>query len=252
MIYLIANWKMNPTTQQQANELLSGISKGLAQYDENVRAVLCVPTVYLALATQVMQGTADLGVQNCFYESEGAFTGEVSPLMVSDSGCKYVIVGHSERRAMGENNEIVQKKVKQILETTDMTPIVAVGYTEQKTELEQEKNIVQEQVEQAFSNLSHQDAERILVAYEPVWAIGTGTTPTPEHIQHIKQCISNTLNAMHSNVRVPVLYGGSTNQNNCVECVQDAQTDGLLVGGSSLESNEFLAMFNNLRQISTR
>ena len=245
-IFLVANWKMNPVGKQQACELARAIEQGVHNTSK-VQVVVCPPALYLDGVAQQTTHIA-VGAQNCFYEASGAFTGEVSPVMLEEMGCAYVILGHAEVRALGESNELINKKLKFALEKTNLVPIVAVG-SQSKDEVDE---LLKEQVEKAFEGVSSTKAKRVILAYEPVWAIGTGETPSTNQVMSVRIFIQKILQEMYNTPvaqSIPFLYGGSTSAQNCVEFVQSAGTDGLLVGGASLRPAEFIKMFENLVQI---
>ena len=245
-IFLVANWKMNPATKQQASELMSAVEKGITP-TPSLKVVVCPPALYVDVATQQARNIA-VGAQNCFYESQGAFTGEESPTALEEIGCKYVILGHAERRALGESNELINKKLKFVLEKTNLQPIVAVG-SKSKDEVDE---MLGQQVKTAFQDISSAKAKNVILAYEPVWAIGTGDVPSANQVMSVRIFIQKTLQEMYNASvarSVPLLYGGSTNAQNCVEFVQEAGMDGLLVGGASLKPQEFTEMFKNLVQV---
>lgn len=245
-IFLVANWKMNPATKQEARELMRAVEEGITP-TQPLTVVVCPPAVYVDVVAQQARNIA-VGGQNCFYEQKGAFTGETSPAMLEDIGCKYVILGHAERRALGETNELINKKLKFVLEKTNLRPIVAVG-SKSKDEVDE---LLRQQVEKAFEGVNSAKAKNVILAYEPVWAIGTGDVPSTNQVMSVRIFIQKILQEMYNAPvanSVPLLYGGSTNAQNCAEFVQDAGTDGLLVGGASLKPKEFVGMFENLVQV---
>ena len=205
--------------------------------------VLCPPFTALAAVAEVLKGTSvSLGAQNVFYEPSGAYTGEVAPPMLKALGVKYVIVGHSERRQyFGETDELVNKKVKAALQH-DLTPIVCVGETLEQREAGITESLVKGQVEQAFSGISPDEAWQLVVAYEPIWAIGTGKTATSEEANRVIGVIRETLVGIYDGATagsIRIQYGGSVKPGNMAELMQQPEIDGALVGGASLDAESF-------------
>lgn len=208
-----------------------------------VEAVLCGPFLTLpALVEATKGGTIGVGAQNMHWEEEGAFTGEVSPFMLQDLGVRYVIVGHSERRTLfGEKDESVRNKVKAAL-THQLVPILCVGETIEERESGQTQEVVRRQTVEAVRGLSSQEMTRVIVAYEPVWAIGTGRSATADDAQDVIAYIRRTLadrfdQAVANQVRI--LYGGSVKPGNIEGLLEKEDIDGALVGGASLEPESF-------------
>ncbi len=205
--------------------------------------VLCPPFTALAAVAEALKGTSvSLGAQNVFYEPSGAYTGEVAPPMLKALGVKYVIVGHSERRQyFGETDELVNKKVKAALQH-DLTPIVCVGETLEQREAGITESLVKGQVEQAFSGISPDEAWQLVVAYEPIWAIGTGKTATSEEANRVIGVIRETLVGIYDGATagsIRIQYGGSVKPGNMAELMQQPEIDGALVGGASLDAESF-------------
>ncbi|MDX1535222.1 MAG: triose-phosphate isomerase [Candidatus Spechtbacterales bacterium] len=239
-IYLIGNWKMNPGTVKKAKGLAVDISVGMESANKSgTKVVVCPPYPYLELMNNNMSGF-ELGAQNCHFEDQGAYTGEVSPKMLQDIGCKYVIVGHSERREyFAESGELINKKIKSILKH-GMIPILAVGEKDGEA-----LNIVSEQIKVALDGIPEKYAKTLVVAYEPIWAIGTGNPATPDEALSAKILIRKTLRDIYSTKSVdsiPIIYGGSTNSKNIKSFIESGEMDGALVGGASLEAKEFIRM----------
>ncbi len=205
--------------------------------------VLCPPFTALAAVAEALKGTSvSLGAQNVFYEPSGAYTGEVAPPMLKALGVKYVIVGHSERRQyFGETDELVNKKVKAALQHA-LTPIVCVGETLEQREAGITESLVKGQVEQAFSGISPDEAWQLVVAYEPIWAIGTGKTATSEEANRVIGVIRETLVGIYDGATagsIRIQYGGSVKPGNMAELMQQPEIDGALVGGASLDAESF-------------
>ena len=243
---LVGNWKMNPTSKQEAQELAQAVEQGITNAS-GVQVVVCPPALYVDVVLQNARNFA-VGAQNCFHEAQGAFTGETSPIMLEEMGCEYIILGHAERRELGETNELINKKLKFVLEKTNLRPIVAVG-SKQRDEVDE---LLKQQIEKAFEGVSSAKAKSVILAYEPVWAIGTGDVPSANEVMSVRIFIQKILQAMYNAPvahSIPLLYGGSTNAQNCAEFIQNAHTDGLLVGGASLKPAEFILMYKNLENI---
>jgi triosephosphate isomerase len=207
-----------------------------------VDVVLAAPYISLDVVGRVIQETPiELGAQNVFWEAWGAFTGEISPYMLTDIGCKWVIIGHSERRnLLNETDEMVQKKIK-ISREAGLTPIVCVGENILEKEQGNTIEIIERQIRKALYGIRFIDSEELVIAYEPVWAIGTGNNATPEEIEHvhgvIREILSRILGEIADEVRI--LYGGSVNPDNIGEILAARHSDGALVGGASLQADSF-------------
>jgi len=231
---IVANWKMNPSTEKEAMKLFDSVKKGVRRSSAEV--IICPPFVYLPL----FKGLT-LGAQNVFYKEKGAFTGEVSSLMLKDLKVKYVIIGHSEaRKYLGETDEVINKKIKEVL-SVKLKPILCVGETiEQK---ENKLEILEKQIKGALKEISFKEAKNIVIAYEPVWAIGTGKNcsvdQTLSSVLLIKKIISKLYKrGLANNIRI--LYGGSVKSNNSGLYIKGAGVNGLLVGGDSLNAEDFI------------
>ena len=237
-LLIAGNWKMHKTVGE-AIELVRELK--ILVSDVTDRDILvCPPFTALYPVSQELKGSnIDLGAQNMFYELEGAFTGEISPLMLKDAGCSYVILGHSERRHIfGETDELINKKVLSALEN-GLIPILCVGETLEDRESGKTKEVVERQVKEGLKGIS---SEEFVIAYEPVWAIGTGRTATPEQAQEVHEFIRSIIEGMFSkNVadRVRILYGGSVKPNNAADLLAMPDIDGALVGGASLKADSF-------------
>ncbi|HRQ22477.1 MAG TPA: triose-phosphate isomerase [Anaerolineales bacterium] len=238
------NWKMNKTVAE-TRELLSAIKDGLNAIN-GVEKVVCPPFVSLMAAAEKLNGTQiGLGAQNLFWEEKGAYTGEVSPAMVKEL-CGYVILGHSERRAyFGETDETVNKKLL-AAQKHGLIPIVCVGETLEQYESNQTKDVVSAQTRLGLTGLSADFAPSIVVAYEPVWAIGTGKASTGEAANAvIKDFIRPVIAELYGEASaqaVRVLYGGSVTGANAAEFFSQPDIDGALVGGASLKVDDFIAI----------
>ena len=242
---IAGNWKMNKTIKE-AVELVKDIKSG--DRDDNVEAVLCVPFTNLMEVKREIEGTnIKLGAQNMHWEDSGAFTGEISPLMLKEIGIDYVIIGHSERRQyFNETDDTVNKKVKTALKY-DINPIVCVGETLEERESEKEKEVVKAQVLKALEDIEEKDIESIVIAYEPIWAIGTGKTASNKDANYIISFIRETIGNKYSkdiSEKIRIQYGGSVKPANISELMDESDIDGALVGGASLKSEDFLKLIN--------
>ncbi len=239
--FVAGNWKMFKTVAE-ARHLVSELIPGL-QAIESVERVLCPPYTALLAVRALLEGTQiGLGAQNLYWEASGAFTGEISPVMLAEL-CQYVIIGHSERRAyFGETDETVQRKVGAALEH-GLVPIVCVGETLEENEAGRTAEVVSRQVRNGLEGLDLSDAG-VVIAYEPVWAIGTGRAATPEGANAVVASIIRPALAelFGQNIAraVRVLYGGSVKASNAAEFFQQPEIDGALVGGASLKASEFI------------
>lgn len=222
---IIANWKLNPITLKDAQVLAAAIDR-----TKKNTVVLCPPTIYLAQ----MEYPA-LGAQDCFWEEKGAFTGQTSPAQLKSLKVKYCIVGHSERRAVGDTDEMINAKVNALL-SHGIIPILCVGFG---TVVEQDDLEVADVLRAQLNiNLKDADASKVVVAYEPVWAIGTGKNASPEHAEKMGIFIKSKFGAKK------VLYGGSANPANALSFLEQPHVDGLLVGGASLVASHFNQIIN--------
>jgi triosephosphate isomerase len=210
--------------------------------------VIAPPYTAIGAAVEAVKGSAiRVAAQNLYWETEGAFTGEVSGPMIADAGCNFVIIGHSERRQyFGETDATVNRKIKAAL-AAELTPIVCIGETLAHREAEQTKDVLRSQCEGGFAALTAQEFSRILLAYEPVWAIGTGRTATPEIAteahRHIRQLVAEQFSAEEA-IDVRILYGGSVKPDNIRGLMFQPDIDGALVGGASLDPKSFAAIVN--------
>ncbi len=233
------NWKMNGDAQL-VDHFLEGLSH--ASFPAAVEVVLCPPAVYLG---SFGDAAARIGAQNCSSEASGAFTGELSVEMLQDVGCKYVLVGHSERRALfGETDSVVAQKVKTVSDS-GLLPILCVGETLEERQSGDYLNVVSKQVVSGLSLLDKKQTAAVVLAYEPVWAIGTGLTATPEQAQEVHASIRQVLETLIDediSRKVKILYGGSVNAGNAAELFAQQDIDGGLVGGASLKFDEFMAI----------
>jgi triosephosphate isomerase len=240
------NWKMN-LDRTQARELTAAVAARRGEAAA-VDLVLCPPALYVeTVGTALAAAKSDvgLGAQNVHEKSNGAFTGEVSPPMLVDLCCRYVILGHSERRTLfGETDALVNAKTKAAL-AAGLTPIVCVGETLTEREAGRTAAVVTTQVQGSLAGLSAPDLEKIVVAYEPVWAIGTGKVATPAQAQEVHALIRSLLAGLASPAvaaKVRIQYGGSVKPDNAADLASQPDIDGALVGGASLKADDFLGI----------
>ena len=240
------NWKMN-LDRAKARELTAAVVARAAEAGRT-ELVLCPPAVYVELVGSTLSGGAGavaLGAQNMHDKPSGAFTGEIAPPMLVDLGCRYVILGHSERRTLfGETDTIVNTKTKAAL-AAGLTPIVCVGETLEEREAGRTANVVTSQVRGSLAGLSPADVEKVVIAYEPVWAIGTGKVATPQQAQEVHALIRSLLGEIASPAvaaGVRIQYGGSVKPDNAADLAAQPDIDGALVGGASLKADDFLGI----------
>ena len=241
-LIIAGNWKMNKTVSE-AVQFVTAIKREL--FDEkNVEIVVCPVFTALDSISELIEGShIELGAQDMFWEVKGAFTGSVSPLMLKELKCKYVIIGHSERRKyFGETNETVNKKIKSALKV-GLKPIVCVGETQEQREKGITKEIVGEQLREGFDNITDEEMLNCVIAYEPIWAIGTGLNATPLQAEEVHAFIRNDIlkekygDGVSNSVRIQ--YGGSVKPDNVKELMSQTNIDGALVGGASLKEDSF-------------
>ncbi|MCL2390806.1 MAG: triose-phosphate isomerase [Endomicrobia bacterium] len=237
---MAGNWKMNKTVAE-AVSMVNALKTAVSDV-KDVEILVCPTYTALYAVNNEIKGTnINLGAQNLFWESKGAFTGEISPSMVKDTGCSYVIIGHSERRQyFGETDETVNKRTKAAF-AAGLTPIVCVGETLKEREDNVTFKVVETQIKGGLANLTADEASEIVIAYEPVWAIGTGKTATPEQAQEVHAFIRKLYAELYKDAsdKVRILYGGSVNPANVSELMKQTDIDGGLVGGASLEAESF-------------
>lgn len=244
---IAGNWKMNNGVAESV--LLAERLKTLSEKsDEGVDVLICPPFTSLYAVKDVLK-TSDIkvGAQNMHFRESGAYTGEISPVMLKGMGIEYVIIGHSERRQyFNETDEDVNKKLKAALEH-NIIPILCVGETLKEREGKKEKQIIKKQIFRAFENIESYDAEKVIVAYEPIWAIGTGVNATSmqanEMAVYCRSCISEIYSSSLSE-KLTILYGGSVKADNAKELLSQSDIDGALVGGASLKAEEFYKIIN--------
>jgi triosephosphate isomerase len=245
-LLIAGNWKMNPPSRAEATALAEAVKSGVGQ-ETKARVVLCPPPVFLGDVDAVLAGTPiGLGAQNMHWEPGGAFTGEVSGAMLVDLGCTHVILGHSERRhGLGETDIQVNFKLRAAL-TAGLIPIVCIGETKDERLRDETDQVLLAQLSGSLAGLTADQITGSVLAYEPVWAIGTGLTATPQQAQaaheFIRGWLANEFGTTTA-ARVVVQYGGSVKPDNAAELLACPDIDGALVGGASLKSGDFLEIF---------
>ncbi|MFD2670991.1 triose-phosphate isomerase [Marinicrinis sediminis] len=240
---IAGNWKMFKTAAEAAS--FAKEVSGKAEV-EGVESVICAPFTALPALTEALQGTSiQVGAQNFHWEENGAFTGEISGAMLQELGVKYVIIGHSERRAyFAETDETVNKKTLAAFQY-DLTPIVCVGEKLEEREAGQTKEVCKEQTVAALKGLSVEQAAQVVIAYEPIWAIGTGKSSTAEDanevIAYIRELVAEAFDAQTAQ-SIRIQYGGSVKPNNVKEYMGQSDIDGALVGGASLQADSYIQL----------
>lgn len=244
---IAGNWKMFKTISE-AIELANGLKRALFDI-EGVDIIICPPFTALAdIAEVIYDSNIQLGAQDMYWDEKGAYTGEISGLMLKDIGVKFIIIGHSERRQLfGEDNKSVNRKVITALKI-GLKPIVCVGENLEERQKNKTLAVVKDHIEKGLESLGKEDILNTVIAYEPVWAIGTGKTATPEQAQEVQRFIRSMLSKMYNEdvaSRVRIQYGGSVRVDNIKELMQQEDIDGALVGGASLEINSFAEIVKN-------
>ena len=245
---IAGNWKMN-TTVSEAVELVNEMRQGLDEI-ANVDKVICPPFISLATVRELIKGSSiKLGVQNLYFEEKGAYTGEISPLMLADL-CEFVIIGHSERRQyFRETGEIVNRKVQAALRAK-LKPILCIGESFEENEVGRTEAVIAEQLRSSLAEIDFVDG--LIIAYEPIWAIGTGKAATGEQVNQtigfIRQNIAQLYNEDIAQ-EMRILYGGSVTADNAAEFINQPEIDGALVGGASLKAAQFLSIVKQTSKI---
>ncbi|MEJ5260854.1 MAG: triose-phosphate isomerase [Anaerohalosphaeraceae bacterium] len=243
-LFLAGNWKMNTNSATSVN-LAAGLVRELAPI-QNVRIAVCPPFVYLqSVAAALSASQIELGAQDVYYEGNGAFTGEISCEMLKDCGCTYVIIGHSERRhILGETDRLINLKIKAAI-SAGLKPIFCVGELLEERDNGKTFDVVEQQIRKGLEGLSAEQVKTVTIAYEPVWAIGTGRNATPQQAQEVHERIRRQLGDMYGRElaeKMTIQYGGSAKPANTAELLAQPDVDGLLVGGASLKVEDFAAM----------
>ena len=238
---IAGNWKMFKTCPE-AVETAGQLVK-LLPMTTDIDVMITPPFTALAQISDVVRGSCvSLGAQNLFWEAQGAFTGEISPAMLVSAGCKYVIIGHSERRQyFNETDETVNRRIKAAFDN-DLIPVMCVGESEKERESKNTFSVLDKQLKMGLEDFSSDDLKGLVIAYEPVWAIGTGKTATSEQAQEVHKFLRSVLEKSFGNIlakSIRILYGGSVKPNNIAELMAMPDVDGALVGGASLDPETF-------------
>jgi triosephosphate isomerase len=245
---IAGNWKMHKDLSESQN-LISKLINVLGKEDVNCDIIICPPFTSLSEAADLVKNTKiKLGAQNMHFENKGAFTGEVSAAMLKSVGCEYVILGHSERRAIfNESDEIINRKIKKALDS-GLKPIFCIGETLQQRDGGIMNDVIKWQVTEGLQHISKGEMEKVIIAYEPVWAIGTGVTATPQQAQevhvYVRQLINNIFGEDTAQELI-IQYGGSVKPDNARELLSQSDIDGALVGGACLEADSFLKIIKS-------
>ncbi|MFN1834342.1 triose-phosphate isomerase [Balneola sp. MJW-20] len=252
--FLIAgNWKMN-CTPSEAALLLEGIKEKKGEVSEEVDVLVCPPFVSLSMAVNYLHETdIQVGAQNMHFESSGAYTGEISASMIAESGCNYVILGHSERREyFNEDDELINKKIGQAI-SNDLAPILCVGESLEQRKAGEQKMVVGKQIRAALEGINTDQVLNVVIAYEPIWAIGTGETATPEQAQQMHKFIRDLVSEIYDSdvaTSLRILYGGSMKPANADELLSQPDVDGGLIGGASLDADSFTEIITIAEKLS--
>lgn len=241
---IAGNWKMNNDLNATQN-LISNLAKSLNN-SENCDIIICPPFTSLSKANSQIKNTAiKLGAQNMYFENEGAYTGEISAQMLKSVGCEFVILGHSERRAIfNESDSLINKKIKKAI-SSGLKPIFCVGESLEQREKGVTKDIIKTQVTEGLKDISTEEIKTLIIAYEPVWAIGTGKNATPEQAQEVHEFIRSLIKEKYSDgaaENMIIQYGGSVKPDNAKDLLSQQDIDGALVGGASLKADSFLGI----------
>lgn len=243
------NWKMN-TSVEEGKQLAQNLVNHTPKLAENQKVILTPPFLHLSTVDSIVKDSQlDLAAQNCHFENNGAYTGEISPKMLADFGLNYVILGHSERRTyFGETGEILKKKVDQAL-SNNLSVIFCIGESLEQRESGDFKAVLLEQLKEAVFHLNEETFKQIILAYEPVWAIGTGVTASAEQAEEVHAFIREELSKMYSKEladSTTILYGGSCKPSNANEIFAKPNVDGGLIGGAALKSEDFIGIIDAL------
>ena len=245
-LFIAGNWKMN-TDSHSAVELAKGVADGsLGVAGEKIDVAVVPPFVYLSAVVKAVASTrVAVGAQDVYFEQKGAYTGEISATMLKDIGCTYAICGHSERRhVIGETDELVNKKVTAAI-NGGLLPILCVGELLEQRKADKTAEVVTEQIKKGLTGLSAEKVSAVTIAYEPVWAIGTGLTATTQQAQEVHLLIRKLISEMYDEQlaqEMRIQYGGSAKPENAAELLAQPDVDGLLVGGASLKVDDFVAI----------
>lgn len=247
MPLIVGNWKMK-LSPMKAEKLCAALADRASEF-MGASVVLCPSFESIAACSQILKkGSASikLGAQDCCWDDKGAYTGAVSPMSLKELGCSYCIVGHSERRAFfGETDDMIAKKISYLLARTSITPILCVGETQKERTQGIQKKVIRRQLEKALSSIETIKVRHIVIAYEPVWAIGTSVTCTQKDCSSIVSYCDSILQKYSSKLSWKIVYGGSVSSENCASFVAKGVADGVLVGSASVDAKEFISLIQN-------
>jgi triosephosphate isomerase len=244
--FVAGNWKMN-TDSSSSVSLAEAIASGSSDIaGKSVSVAVFPPFIYLSYVFKALNtSNIALGAQDFYFEPDGAFTGEISVAMLKDIGCTYALCGHSERRhVIGETDELINKKVAAAI-SGGLLPVLCIGELLDQRKASQTSQVVTRQIKNGLAGLSDEKVSAVTIAYEPVWAIGTGLTATPKQAQQAHELIRNLLAEMYNDLladEIRILYGGSVKPDNAAELMRQQDVDGVLVGGASLKADDFLSI----------
>jgi len=245
--FIVANWKCNPTTDKKAKQLFLSVKRGLKN-KKNTEVVICPPFCYLTIINNNLS-FIKLGAQNCFFEDKGAYTGEVSCEMLKSLKCKYVIIGHSERRMIfGETDEIVNRKIKKTLKF-GLEPIFCIGETAKEKQQGRTFKVLEREIKKGLEKVSKREIEKVIIAYEPIWAIGSNNCCEEDKIMTVALFIRKFISRLYNKKiakKIRILYGGSVNSQNAINYLKNPEIQGLLIGGASLKPKEFIKIVKTL------
>ncbi len=246
---IAGNWKMNNNLSESQN-LISKLISGLSSEKLNCEIIICPPFTSLQEAGSLIRNTViKLGAQNMHYEESGAYTGEISASMLKSVNCEYVILGHSERRTIfGETDSLINKKIKKALHE-NLKPIFCIGETLQERESGVTIDVIKRQVVEGLKEISLNDLNRIIIAYEPVWAIGTGKTASPAQAEEVHEFIREIVSGLYNKdaaENLVIQYGGSVKPENAAELMSQKDIDGALVGGACLKADSFIGIIKSV------
>jgi triosephosphate isomerase len=240
---IAGNWKMNNDLKETQN-LLSKLTSGISMDNLNCDVIVCPAFTSLSEAYTLLKDTKiKLGAQNMYFETSGAFTGEISASMLKSVGCEYVILGHSERRTIfGETDELINNKIKKA-NASGLKPIFCVGELLEEREAGITEKVIEKQIRSGLKDISSEEMGNVIIAYEPVWAIGTGKTASPQQAEEVHKFIRSLINDKYGasiSDKIVIQYGGSVNNKNARELLSQKDIDGALVGGASLKADAFI------------
>ena len=242
--YCIANWKMNHSSVEIYDYINKWNDKKI---NNSVQTIICPPFTYLSKVSKLLSNNTNICAQNIFFKNSGSYTGEISPYMAKDCGCRWVLIGHSERRdVFNETNQIINKKLLFSL-NEDLNAILCVGESKSERIKGKTKQVINEQLLSAFKNINLNDENTMIIAYEPVWAIGTGIAANIDDIKDANEYIRNIIiKKGYKNKNISIIYGGSVTAKNAEEICMIDNVDGFLVGGASLNVDSFYEIYNTL------